>query len=1170
LKLADNSGTVLATIGDSDTVLTGWNGAGTPSLTETDITIPTTAVSVGQRMIAEIYGVNGDSTTHNYSFVTEGTTHYSYAVTTLEAPEGPVGPTGVTGATGPAGVTGSTGPTGATGSTGPAGATGATGPQGVTGDIGPSGSTGPIGATGATGPQGVTGDVGPTGATGVTGDTGPTGATGSTGATGATGPDFSGYDREIHVSGTDGSDITGNGDLTKPVATITQALTLVTSTRTTLIIHPGTYTESPTLPAQSGITLSASNITQLSTASQVFINGTLTIGSTATAATVNGINIGTLDITGTASASLNNLTVITAVNKSSSGTVVFTGPRFGNTTAVSITGAGIVRFDDGTGIGVPTVNNASAVVIVKNIKNVFNAVLTTGTVYFADSAIYTTGTYAITQAAGSVSLFNCQVFNPNTLAEKPVSFAGNYAITNTIVDYAGSSLTGTNINTLSDFGNIGATAFITRGGTSAQYVKGDGSLDSTPAGATGPTGPTGPTGATGPAGADGATGATGPAGATGATGPTGAGVTDLTAGPIRSLGSTSSIDSQTGTGNTFVMNDGNPSVISGMSIQGISINTGTGTGFGNLRFGPASGLQALTTGDQNMSFGSRALENATDARNNIAIGADSMRFGTSGNDNTAIGNFTLMDNTTGSSNVAIGGNTLANNTTGSNNTAIGGSALDSNTTGQFNTSIGGQSLSLNTTGNNNIAIGWQALRTNNGDANVAIGFEAAQNGSTANGNVALGYQALKTNATQGDNVAIGNFALTTSTATGPNTAIGASALRYNTSGTQNLAIGNQALEDNTTGIENVGLGNVALTNNTTGSGNIAIGSQSMRSVTNGNANIAIGLRALESNNSDPNGLMAIGYRALGNHNTANQITTAIGYEALANAGTSNQNMAIGYQAMVNTTTGGGNTAVGAFNVLAQNSTGAGNVAFGNGSLLSNRTGSQNTAVGGLSLFTNVEGQNTGIGRQALQNTSSSVATLGTIVGGSGYTDGTYSAVFLTGTDYFPYAQADITVSGGAVTVVTMTGSGQIRVGSSLVIDTGVAPAGLLTGSGFSVPVATTVFGTNNTALGRLAGQNNNTGSGNVFIGSQAGQNEGTSNNLYISNTNTTTPLIKGIFDPAGGNAGSVRIYGDLQLTTKTPASATATGTVGTITYDNDYIYICIATNTWKRVGIATW
>ena len=135
-----------------------------------------------------------------------------------------------------------------------------------------------------------------------------------------------------------------------------------------------------------------------------------------------------------------------------------------------------------------------------------------------------------------------------------------------------------------------------------------------------------------------------------------------------------------------------------------------------------------------------------------------------------------------------------------------------------------------------------------------------------------------------------------------------------------------------------------------------------------------------------------------------------------------------------------------------------------------------------------------------------------------------------------------------------------------------APAASIggTGTGFEVPVATLTTPVNNTAIGYQAGSNCFIGGRNVFLGSQAGQNETTDDNLYISNTNTATPLIKGKFDSAGGNLGSVRIYGDLQLTTKTPASAAATGTTGTITWDADYIYICTATDTWKRVAISTW
>ena len=42
------------------------------------------------------------------------------------------------------------------------------------------------------------------------------------------------------------------------------------------------------------------------------------------------------------------------------------------------------------------------------------------------------------------------------------------------------------------------------------------------------------------------------------------------------------------------------------------------------------------------------------------------------------------------------------------------------------------------------------------------------------------------------------------------------------------------------------------------------------------------------------------------------------------------------------------------------------------------------------------------------------------------------------------------------------------------------------------------------------------------------------------------------------------------LPTHTPSSATATGTAGEVAWDANYIYICTATNAWKRVAISTW
>ena len=54
-------------------------------------------------------------------------------------------------------------------------------------------------------------------------------------------------------------------------------------------------------------------------------------------------------------------------------------------------------------------------------------------------------------------------------------------------------------------------------------------------------------------------------------------------------------------------------------------------------------------------------------------------------------------------------------------------------------------------------------------------------------------------------------------------------------------------------------------------------------------------------------------------------------------------------------------------------------------------------------------------------------------------------------------------------------------------------------------------------------------------------------------------------------AGAVTIAGTVIHTlSATPASATAAGTVGTMSWDANYIYICTATNTWKRVALSTW
>ncbi len=61
-------------------------------------------------------------------------------------------------------------------------------------------------------------------------------------------------------------------------------------------------------------------------------------------------------------------------------------------------------------------------------------------------------------------------------------------------------------------------------------------------------------------------------------------------------------------------------------------------------------------------------------------------------------------------------------------------------------------------------------------------------------------------------------------------------------------------------------------------------------------------------------------------------------------------------------------------------------------------------------------------------------------------------------------------------------------------------------------------------------------------------------NLGTKNLTTTGTVTAGtIIIPAG-----------------TPATAGASGVAGTISYDASYLYVCVATNSWKRVAIAAW
>ena len=282
-----------------------------------------------------------------------------------------------------------------------------------------------------------------------------------------------GYDYEIHVSQIDGNDTTGNGDLLNPVASITKALTLVGSQRKTIIVHPGTYTENPSITVQyttiTGPGLIGGNI---------LLSGTL---STNTGCTIAGIKMTNLTIatpTGAGNVNILNCEISGTVTKSSNAD--YTVLRLCDYGAASITGAGLVAIFGGNP-NFTTVNNAGANVIIKSAVTVA-PVLTSGTLSLVDSIVVAAVTNAITSAASSViTLANCQMLTSALSNVAPVVLSGFYSILNCVFDKPNSTLialsaTGGPTNSIDYFQYINADKFITQGGTSSQYLKGDGSL----------------------------------------------------------------------------------------------------------------------------------------------------------------------------------------------------------------------------------------------------------------------------------------------------------------------------------------------------------------------------------------------------------------------------------------------------------------------------------------------------------------------------------------------------------------------------------------------------------------------------------------------------------------------------------------------------------------------
>lgn len=69
----------------------------------------------------------------------------------------------------------------------------------------------------------------------------------------------------------------------------------------------------------------------------------------------------------------------------------------------------------------------------------------------------------------------------------------------------------------------------------------------------------------------------------------------------------------------------------------------------------------------------------------------------------------------------------------------------------------------------------------------------------------------------------------------------------------------------------------------------------------------------------------------------------------------------------------------------------------------------------------------------------------------------------------------------------------------------------------------------------------------------------------------TTSITGNLNGSVGATVPNTGTFTAIRVTvTQTPVAASTTCATGAIVWDNSYLYVCVATNTWKRAALATW
>ncbi len=370
-------------------------------------------------------------------------------------------------------------------------------------------------------------------------------------------------------------------------------------------------------------------------------------------------------------------------------------------------------------------------------------------------------------------------------------------------------------------------------------------------------------------------------------------------------------------------------------------------------------LNPLSTGNNNVAFGSGALKKNTTGGGNIALGHQALLANTTGIQNLAIGRNALSQNIDGGSNIALGERSLFNNTSGSQNITLGNFSFSNNTTGRYNIGVGVGNLQSNIDGSDNIAIGHSALsRNSNGLMNIGIGNLAGSDLTSGTKNIIIGIDnqygsgnGLQVSSADANNeMNIGNAIFGTGI---NNSTIGSAKIGVNTRIPSNAFHVKPIGTDDPIRIEGLKAG-VITDQLVTTDGNGVLRNLQINNLWTIRGNSGTNAAYNFIGTTDDQDLVFKRNGAIFGRIAYWNI--ALGNGTLSSNTTGEQNSAFGRGALLSNTTGDNNTALGS-TTLADNTTGKKNTAVGVAALAKNRTGNRNVALGEVALNFLLTGDN---------------------------------------------------------------------------------------------------------------------------------------------------------------------------------------------------------------------